>query len=291
MYGTQIDTAKEHKADKRTPSGLCELYSTVVVRSRRPAELQAFTTSIGRPMPGEPSEKPQNRLGTNMRVDAQCLDEAKEAVGIEWTIPAVVGRCAMGDALRPEDDPYHVRLTDVIEFARTAMLRVYLGGQEAFAEWPPIGKPITWGVEGARQRIRFNDPVAIGKVERFRVEVGFPGDAPIFGRTGPGGQEREASIPVTFRFLEAGDMGQEFSLSSVQDAIAAARQIQADAVAGALKIQEESTRTMREINMRLPPHGVDPAVLSELAEMRKGCDTDAELVDLLRAVRQGIRTR
>ena len=264
-----------------SPNGLRELWSTVVVRSRRPAALLAFGSAIGYATPGDAAERPQNVLATNMRVPRQAEWKAVPAVGVEWTIPSVVGREHLGDF--PDGatvEPYHVRLTDVIEFARLALVRVHIGGEFPYAEWPAGTKPITWGVEGARQRVRFNDPVVLGRYENFWINVSFPGDAPIFGMTGMGGQEREAALPVTFRFIEAGDAEPALLLSSVSDAIAEAR-----------RLQEEATRTMAEINKRLPPHGVDPAVLAELAEMRKDCATDAELADLLRAVRQGIKTR
>ncbi len=80
---------------------------------------------------------------------------------------------------------------------------------------------------------------------------------------------------MTFRLLE--DLGPSAEVAGVLET-----------VSGVVK----DLRTLIEdMSRHLPPRGLNPEVLAEIAEMRKGCDTDEELLDLLRAVRQGIRTR
>ena len=251
--------------------GCTELWSTCVVKSRRPLEVRAFLYAIGGDVPGTDRDLKSDKTDTNLRVAGQCMDEGRMITGLEWSIPEVVSPRYL-----PKQDlaPYHVRLSDVSEFARKSNVRLMLGGDKPFVDVHPGSRPISWDGNGARQAVRFDHAVPICRIERFWAEISFPGDPPIFGKH-PEDQAWEASLPVTFRLLE--DLGPSAKTAGVLET--------------ASGIVSDLRALVEEVNKRLPPHGVDQAVLAEIAEMRKDCGTDAELADLLRAVRQGIRTR
>jgi len=270
--------------EKRRPRGLGEIYSTVLVHSRQPSELHAFSGGLGYVMTGSLSCRPNGRLDTNMRIPNQYVDEGMEAIGVEWTIPAVVGVEHLDQSVR---EPYHTRLLDVIEFARCAFIRVYFGGDMPYAEWPAIQKPIAWSVEGARQQVRFQDAVSIGRIEKFWVELSFPGPAPQFGllvsadASKPCRSGLEASLPVAFRFLEVGDAQPSLSLRPVADVL-----LQVAAV------QQQTKELFGRLEKLVNPNpDEDKIVADEIHELRQCFDSTDEMVDTLRAVRRGIKTK
>lgn len=262
--------------------GLGEIYSTVVVRSGYPGELLAFSNGIGGPLPGSSNYRPTCRGETNMHVANQFVDEDAEAIGIEWVIPAVVGKEYLDNAA---SEAYCTRLLDVIEFARCAFIRVYFDGGKPYAEWTAIHKPIVWGSEGARQQIRFRDAVQIGKLMKFWVSIEFPGAAPKFGKLprsdGSFGEGLEAVLPVAFRFMEAADVPPALSLKPV-----------ADVLLQAASVQQQAEQLFARIEKLVNPNPTEDAELAaEVRELQKCFGSTADLIDVLRAVRQGIRTR
>lgn len=270
--------------EKRRPRGLGEIYSTVLVHSQRPSELLAFSGGIGSVMTGSSMGRPNGKLDTNLHMACQHVDDDMEAIGVEWTIPAIVGTEHLDGSAR---EPYHTRLLDVIEFARCAFIRVYFGGEKPYAEWPVIQKPITWSVEGARQQVRFRDAVKIGRIEKFWIELSFPGPAPRFGSlvssdaSTPYRSGLEASLPVAFRFLEVADAPPALSLRPVADVLLQAAHVQHQA-------QDLFGRIEKLVN---PNPEEDKLVADEIRELRKCFGSTAEMVDTLRAVRQGIKTK
>ena len=262
--------------------GLSEVWSTVVVRSGFPGTLHAFSSAIGNPLVGSATGRPTHRGETNLHVANRLIEEDAEASGIEWVVPPVVGKEFLDPSARED---YHTRLLDVVEFARCAYISVHFGKERAFVKWAPIHKPITWGVSGARQQIHFASPVAIGKVDRLWVTVEFPGQGPRFGliprEDGGYNVGLAAVLPVTFRFLEEVSIPPALALQPVHEILTKARALQ-------LQIQDGLAHVERLLHP--DPEG-DSKLAAEVSELRKCFESTEEMIDVLRAVRQGIKTR
>lgn len=258
--------------------GCVELWSTCVVRSRHPGSVRAFDYAIGGDVPGTERELRADRTDTNMHVAGQYIGSenggtGKLVTGLEWAIPEVVSSRYL-----PKQDlaPYHVRLSDVSELLRKSIIRLHVGSDKPFVDVHPGSRPVEWGGNGARQAVRFDRPLPIGRIERFWAEIQFPGDPPAFG-TCPDDQAWEASLPVVFRLLE--DNGPAAKTAAVFDS--------------ATGLVSDLRKIIDDVKRLIPPPtpAEDAEVLAEIQALRAGLGSKEELLDMLRAVRKGVNGR
>jgi hypothetical protein len=272
-YGLVSDTQVTSIRDLQ---GCTELWSTCVVRSRHPGSVQAFNYAIGFDVPGTERELRSDHTDTNMRVAGQFVEMldsgrmGKFVTGIEWCVPEIVSARYL-----PKQDlaPYHVRLSDVSELLRKAVVRFHVGGEKPYVDVHPGSRPVAWGWNGARQSVRFDRSLPIGRIERFWAEVSFPGDPPIFGKH-PDDQAWEASLPVVFRLLE-------------DDGPAAKQAVALDAATG---LVSDLRKIIDDVKRLIPPPTPpeDAEVLAEIQKLRSEFGTTDALLDLLRSVQKGV---
>lgn len=270
----------QRQSEELRSKALVEPFSTVVVSSGQVGDLLAFAYGQGGGVAGS-YEFLGTKLHTNMRVANQFVDESVEVIGLEWTIPPLVDSVLLNWVLEkryqlavsPGVESYPVRLLDVVEFARRAHIRFHLGGDKPFAEWPAITKPIYWSTSGARQQVRFEKAIPIGRVEKFWVEVNFWKAGPVFGPTSD--SRYPACIPVVFRLFQEADADVHAQWSTVVAALQVVRELEE-------KLQQSIERVVPAI---------DPGVLAQIQKLRAQVGSDEELIDLLHAVESGIGGR
>lgn len=280
-FGTKVEGVRasdSQVASLRDLQGCAELWSTCVVRSRHPVSVQAFLYAIGSDVPGTERELKSDRTDTNMRVAGQFAETlnsgrmGKLITGLEWSVPDIVSSRYL-----PKQDlaPYHVRLSDVSEFLRKAVIRLYVGGDKPFVDVHPGSRPVEWGGNGARQAVRFDRSLPIGRIEKFWTEISFPGDPPIFGKH-PDDQAWEASLPVVFRLLE-------------DDRPAVKMVVALETATG---IVSDLRKLFDDVKRLIPPTPPEDAeVLAEIQKLRSGLGSKDELLDMLRAIRKGVNGR
>ncbi len=291
-----------------------EPYSTILVRSRLDAPYNVFGYAAGDSVPGTPEwvarafgrwAERSTEADTNLRVPNQWGEKAIWT-GLSWTIP--IRLTEMASVPSETDRPYAVTVADVVEFASRALLRLYVNDRAASVlDVQPLARPITWSGIGASQQIRFAQPVEF-EPGYLGLRVDWPGGAPKFIMR-PDDKNSDIALPVIFRLLTDQPNAEEAKLAVEKAALVAAgagriveeavKAVQRESLASAKGLAETADAAVEKVKWLvegmarfMPPADISSEVYAEVRLLREGLGGGVtELVELLRAVRQGIKTR